>query len=160
LFIKTLFGKNQWNLNVDTHLSPFSKSKFNLNSTLLHRLVLLSALFTQCPSDTIQTGTGKVDPARKFKLLQFTFRRKLYTVHTKFKFFTWLVYLEKLTVKTSNVYLNKTRGSSIHSFFFKSGNFFNLFYNCWRILFYKANIYLTLLCFVFNLFWFSLFHLF
>ena len=69
--------------------------------------------------DTVQTGTGKVDPARKFKLLQFTFRRKLYTVHTKFKFFTWLVYLQKLTVKTSNVYLNKTRGSSIHSFFSK-----------------------------------------
>ena len=71
------------------------------------------------PCGTVQSGTGKVDPARKFKLLQFTFRRKLYTVHTKFKFFTWLVYLQKLTVKTSNVYLNKTRGSSIHSFFSK-----------------------------------------
>ena len=35
-------------------------------STLLHRLVL-SALFTQCPGDTVQTWTGQLDPARKFK---------------------------------------------------------------------------------------------
>ena len=27
----------------------------------------MSASFTQCPGDTVQTGTGKVDPARKFK---------------------------------------------------------------------------------------------
>ena len=27
----------------------------------------VSALLTQCPGDTVQTGTGKVDPARKFK---------------------------------------------------------------------------------------------
>ena len=27
----------------------------------------MSALFTQCPGDSVQTGTGKVDPARKFK---------------------------------------------------------------------------------------------
>ena len=27
----------------------------------------MSALFTQCPGDTVQTGTGKVDPAWKFK---------------------------------------------------------------------------------------------
>ena len=27
----------------------------------------MSALFTQCLDDTVQTGTGKVDPARKFK---------------------------------------------------------------------------------------------
>ena len=27
----------------------------------------MSALFTQCLGDTVQTGTGKVDPARKFK---------------------------------------------------------------------------------------------
>ena len=27
----------------------------------------MSALFTQCPGNTVQTGTGKVDPARKFK---------------------------------------------------------------------------------------------
>ena len=27
----------------------------------------MSTLFTQCPSDTVQTKTGKVDPARKFK---------------------------------------------------------------------------------------------
>ena len=25
----------------------------------------MSALFTRCPGDTVQTGTGKVDPARK-----------------------------------------------------------------------------------------------
>ena len=27
----------------------------------------MSALFTKCPGDTVQTGTGKVDPAQKFK---------------------------------------------------------------------------------------------
>ena len=27
----------------------------------------MSALFTQCPGDTLQTETGKVDPAWKFK---------------------------------------------------------------------------------------------
>ena len=27
----------------------------------------MSALFTQCPGDTVQIRTGKVDPARKFK---------------------------------------------------------------------------------------------
>ena len=27
----------------------------------------MSALLTQCPGDTVQTGTGKVDPARKFQ---------------------------------------------------------------------------------------------
>ena len=27
----------------------------------------MSALYTQCPGDAVQTGTGKVDPARKFK---------------------------------------------------------------------------------------------
>jgi len=27
----------------------------------------VSALFTQCPGNTVQTGTGKVDPARKFQ---------------------------------------------------------------------------------------------
>ena len=46
-----------------THLWTFSKSKFNLKSDHVN-LVLL---FTQCPGDTIKTGTGKVDPARKFK---------------------------------------------------------------------------------------------
>ena len=49
---------------LSTPLCPFSKSKFNLYealsltmSTLLHRLVLSIDL------DTVQTGTGKVDPA-------------------------------------------------------------------------------------------------
>ena len=27
----------------------------------------MSALLIQCPGDTVQTGTGKVDPARKIK---------------------------------------------------------------------------------------------
>ena len=27
----------------------------------------MSALLTKSPGDTVQTGTGKVDPARKFK---------------------------------------------------------------------------------------------
>ena len=51
-----------------THLCPFSKSKLNLYeawsltaSILLHRLVLSIEL------GTLQTGIGKVDPARKFK---------------------------------------------------------------------------------------------
>ena len=51
-----------------TQISPFGKSKFTLYeaqsltaSTLLHRLVLSIEL------GTVQTGTGKVDPARKFK---------------------------------------------------------------------------------------------
>ena len=51
------------------HICPFSKSKFNLYeaksltvSTLLHRLVLTIEL------GTVQTGTGKVDPARKFQM--------------------------------------------------------------------------------------------
>ena len=51
-----------------THICPFSKSKFNLyeeksltESTLLHRLFLSIELIT------VQTGTAKVDPARKFK---------------------------------------------------------------------------------------------
>ena len=51
-----------------THLCPFSKSKLNLYEewsltapTLLHRLVLSIVL------GTVQGGTGKVDPARKFK---------------------------------------------------------------------------------------------
>jgi len=50
------------------HLCPFIKIKFNLYeakrltaSTLLHRQVLFIEL------GTVQTGTGKVDPARKFK---------------------------------------------------------------------------------------------
>ena len=50
-----------------THLCPFSKSKFNLFeayrrtvSTLLHRL------FLSIKPGTVQSRTGKVDPARKF----------------------------------------------------------------------------------------------
>ena len=35
---------------------------------MLHRLVLLSVcLIYPCPGETAQTGTGKVDPAQKFK---------------------------------------------------------------------------------------------
>ena len=48
---------------------PISTSKFNLTaSTFLHRgkSSWVSALYTQCPGDTVQTVTGKVDPARKF----------------------------------------------------------------------------------------------
>ena len=32
-----------------------------------HQPCWLSALLTQCPCGTVQTGTGKVDPARKLK---------------------------------------------------------------------------------------------
>ena len=42
----------------DTHL--------NLNSDRVN-LVARLVLFTQCPGDTVQTATGKVDSARKFK---------------------------------------------------------------------------------------------
>ena len=54
------------------HLWPFSKSEFNLKSDRVNLVApassyWVSALFTQCPGDTVQTGTGKVDPARKFK---------------------------------------------------------------------------------------------
>jgi hypothetical protein len=64
------------------HLWPFSKSKFNLKSARVNFVALagysygVSALFTQCPGDTVQTGTGKVDPARKFKCT--TAARELY----------------------------------------------------------------------------------
>ena len=58
---------NEWRVPI-THLCPFSKSKFNLYealsltaSTLLRRLVLSIEL------GTVQTGTGMVDLARKFK---------------------------------------------------------------------------------------------
>ena len=53
--------------------SPFSKIKFNLKSDRVNLVasarVLLSVCFIypMCPSDTIKTGTGKVDPVRKFK---------------------------------------------------------------------------------------------
>ena len=55
-----------------THPWPFSKSKFNLMSDRVNlvapaRSSWVSAIFTQCPVDTVRTGTGKVDPARKFK---------------------------------------------------------------------------------------------
>ena len=55
-----------------THPWPFSKSKFNLKSDRVNLVApamsyLVSALFTRCPGDTVQTGTGKVDSARKFK---------------------------------------------------------------------------------------------
>ena len=55
----------------DTHLGPSGKSKFNLKSDRVNLVppaspIELSALFTQCPGDTVQTGTGKVDPAWKF----------------------------------------------------------------------------------------------
>ena len=69
---------------VVTHLCPFSKSKLNEEawsltaSTLLHRLVLSIELCT------VQTGTGKVDPDRKFKCT--TSARvvnRIYYVHCK-----------------------------------------------------------------------------
>ena len=51
-----------------THLCPFSKSKFNLKSDRVNLLsYCVSALLTQCPGDAVQTGTRKVDQARKFK---------------------------------------------------------------------------------------------
>ena len=35
----------------------------------------MSASFTQCPGDTVQTGTGKVDPARKSNILRLPVRQ-------------------------------------------------------------------------------------
>ena len=63
-----------------TQICPFSKSKFILYealtaSTLLHRLVLSIEL------GTVQTGTGKVDPARKFKCT--TAARDIYSIVSK-----------------------------------------------------------------------------
>ena len=40
-------------------------SLVKVNST--YKVCPVSAAFTQCPVDTLQTGTGKVDPAREFK---------------------------------------------------------------------------------------------
>ena len=55
-----------------THPSPFSKSKFKLKSDHVNLVAQASPIeclpmLTHCPGDTVQTGTGKVDPARKFK---------------------------------------------------------------------------------------------
>jgi len=36
----------------------------------------VSAFFTQCSGDTVQTGTGKVDPAQKFKCTTSTAARE------------------------------------------------------------------------------------
>ena len=55
---------NEYNI---THPWPFSKSKFNLKSDRINVAAPASPIITQCPGDTVQTGTGKVDPARKFK---------------------------------------------------------------------------------------------
>jgi len=51
-----------------THLCPFSKSKFNLYKALsLTVSTMLLWLVLSIELGTVQTGTGKVDPARKFK---------------------------------------------------------------------------------------------
>ena len=56
--------------------APFSKSKSNLKSDHVNHVASASPIeclpylpghWTQCPGDAVQTGTGKVDPARKFK---------------------------------------------------------------------------------------------
>jgi len=47
----------------------------------------VSTLFTQCPGDTVQTGTGKVYPARKLKctmaarVLSFLENKDISTLH-------------------------------------------------------------------------------
>ena len=55
-----------------TQLRPFSKSKFNLKSDRVNLVApgSLSVCFIYpypYPGDTVQTGTGKVDSAWKFK---------------------------------------------------------------------------------------------
>ena len=51
----------------------------------------MSALFTQCLGDTVQTGTGNVDPARKFKCT--TAARAEHFVHDimDLLYYTWQV---------------------------------------------------------------------
>ena len=46
----------------------------------------MSALFTQCPGDTVQTGTGKVDSARKLYVL------RLPVMNDYQNFFDWNVF--------------------------------------------------------------------
>ena len=52
-----------------THLWAFSKSKFYIKSDRVN--LVAPASHIEClfylPGDTVQTGTGKVDPTRKFK---------------------------------------------------------------------------------------------
>ena len=55
-----------------TQLWPFSKSKFNLKSGRVNLVSLAGPIecllyLTTRPGDTVQNGSGKVDPARKFK---------------------------------------------------------------------------------------------
>jgi len=57
-------------------------------STLSHWLVMLSVCFI-CPGDTVQTGTVKVDPARKFKCT--TAAR-----HTFVFYNVWLLKIDKI----------------------------------------------------------------
>ena len=58
---------NLWELH--THLCLFGKSKsapiWKIKSDRVKIVALASPI--ECPGDTVQTGTGKVDPARKFK---------------------------------------------------------------------------------------------
>ena len=68
-----------------THLWAFSKSKFNIKSDRVnlvapasHIECLLYLPTDQSPRDTVQTGTGRVDPARKFKC---TTAARIYTTY-------------------------------------------------------------------------------
>ena len=57
-----------------TQICPFSKSKSLTASTLLHRLVLSIEL------GNAQTGTGNVDPVRKFKCTTAEIEGRLYCI--------------------------------------------------------------------------------
>ena len=55
-------------LSISMRPPRISDPLVKVNSTYcLTESYWVSALFTRCPGDTVQTGTGKVDPDRKFK---------------------------------------------------------------------------------------------
>ena len=65
-----------------THLCPFSKSKFNLYKALsLTVSTMLLWLVLSIELGTVQTGTRKVDPARKFKCTTAAHVSSHYLVH-------------------------------------------------------------------------------
>ena len=56
------FGEHYWFVVMEMDCSQTQVSLYKYMFPFKPR-----ALLTQCPCGTVQTGTGKVDPARKFK---------------------------------------------------------------------------------------------
>ena len=46
----------------------------------------MSALLTESPGDTVKTGTGKVDPARKFKCITAARENLAFVCHKETEF--------------------------------------------------------------------------